>query len=32
MFGGGGGADKGEGGFMDKLKAAQDMFNPEMMK
>ena len=31
MFGGGGGGD-GEGNFMDKLKAAKDMFNPEMMK
>ena len=30
MFGGGG--DKEEGGFMDKLKQAKDMFNPEMMK
>jgi len=30
MFGGGG--DGGEAGFMDKLKAAKDMFNPEMMK
>lgn len=29
MFGGG---DKDEAGFMDKLKAAKDMFNPEMMK
>merc|ERR1719408_977893 len=27
MLGGG-----GEGGFMDKMKAAQQMFNPEMMK
>jgi len=31
MFGGGKG-DGGEGGFMDKLKQAQEMFNPEMMK
>ena len=32
MFGGGGGDKGGEAGFMDKLKQAQDMFNPEMMK
>jgi hypothetical protein len=31
MFGGGGG-DGEEKGFMDKLKQAQQMFNPEMMK
>ena len=32
MFGGGGDGDKEGGGFMDKIKAAQEMFNPEMMK
>lgn len=33
MFGGGGGDKDGEGGgFMDKIKQAQQMFNPEMMK
>ena len=32
MMFGGGGSDKDEGGFMDKLKQAQQMFNPEMMK
>lgn len=31
MFGGGDKKD-GDGNFMDKLKAAKDMFNPEMMK
>merc|ERR1719198_1375535 len=31
MFGGGGGDKKEGGGFMDQLKAAKDMFNPEMM-
>jgi len=32
MMFGGGGDDKEGGGFMDKLKQAQNMFNPEMMK
>ena len=32
MMFGGGKSDGGEGGFMDKLKQAQEMFNPEMMK
>jgi len=32
MLFGGGGDDKEGGGFMDKMKAAQQMFNPEMMK
>ena len=31
MFGGGDKKD-GEGNFLDKIKAAKDMFNPEMMK
>ena len=31
MFGGGGDGEGGEG-FMDKIKQAQQMFNPEMMK
>merc|ERR1719327_1721858 len=32
MFGGGGGEGGEGGGFMDKIKQAQQMFNPEMMK
>ena len=32
MFGGGGGGKDDEGGFMDKIKQASQMFNPEMMK
>merc|ERR1712083_180096 len=32
MMFGGGGDGKDEAGFMDQLKAAKDMFNPEMMK
>ena len=32
MFGGGGGGGGEEAGFMDKMKQASQMFNPEMMK
>jgi len=32
MFGGGGGKEGEEGGFMEQMKAAKEMFNPENMK